>query len=154
MNDPARMYRESAVRYASPVGLVVILYEEIIRSIRKAHHAFQQEQVEQRCRSLSHAIEVIGYLQSVIDFEKGEDVAVSLSNFYNVARKVIVECNNRGTGDRLVSLAADFSSLAQAWQQVDRIIGNPSDIGAAEAPIPPIPLPRLQVARARPRVHR
>ena len=154
MNDPARMYREAAVRYASPVGLVVILYEEVIRSLRRGHQAFQQNLVEQRCLSLTHAIQVIGHLQGVLDFEKGVEVAQNLSNFYNVARKVILECNNTGNGDRLISLAADFSGLAQAWQQVDRDISKTPDTTAVQTAIPQMPMATLNRPAQRLRVER
>ena len=154
MNDPARMYRESAVRYASPVGLVVILYEEVIRSLRRAHQAFQLNQIEQRCHSLTHAIQVIGHLQGVLDFDKGAEVAQNLSNFYNVARNVIVQCNNSGNGDRLISLAGDFSNLAQAWQQVDHEVSKLPDAAAIQAAIPPMPLASLNRPEPRLRVQR
>jgi len=52
MTDPARMYSESAVRGASPLGLIVILYDELIRNIRKAQRAFEAGNVEQRSNSL------------------------------------------------------------------------------------------------------
>ena len=154
MNDPARMYRESAVRYASPVGLVVILYEEIIRSLRKAHQAMQQNAIEQRCRSLTHAIQVIGHLQSVLDYEKGAEVAQNLSKFYNVARNVILQCNNSGSGDRLISLAGDFSNLARAWQQVDHEVSKAPDATALQAAIQQIPLANLNPPAPRLRVQR
>ncbi len=154
MNDPARMYRESAVRYASPVGLVVILYEEVIRSLRRAHQATQQKNIEQRCLSLTHAVLVVGHLQAVLDFEKGADVAQNLSNFYNLARRVILESNNKGNADRLISLAGDFSNLAQAWQQVDHEVGKTPDTAAIQAAIPQMPLAALERPAPRLRVQR
>ncbi len=81
MKDLARFYRESAVRSASPVGLIVILYEETIRSLRKAQTALKQKNIEQRTLELTHAIKVIGHLQSVLDFERGGAVARNLWNF-------------------------------------------------------------------------
>jgi flagellar protein FliS len=148
------MYREAAVRYASPVGLIVILYEEVIRSLRKAHQASQLNRVELRCTSLTHAIHVIGHLQSVLDFEKGGDVARNLSNFYNVARRVILECNNSGKCERLLALSGDFSNVAQAWQQVDRERAKLPDAASQQATIPPGALAALQDTASRLRVQR
>ena len=48
MKDPARAYRESAVRGASPVGLIVMLYEEVLRTLRRAQRAIQQNDIEAR----------------------------------------------------------------------------------------------------------
>jgi flagellar secretion chaperone FliS len=149
------MYREAAVRYASPVGLVVILYEEVIRSLRKAHQAFQQNNIEQRCLSLTHSVHVIGHLQSVLDFEKGAEVAQNISNFYNVARNVIVDCNNTGNCERLISLAGDFSNVAQAWQQVDRATTiNPADACANPPVLPQVSLANVNRTVSRLRLER
>ena len=137
MRDPARMYRESAVRGASPIGLIVILYEEIVRSIRKAVRAFDAGDIESRGRALTHAIEVIGYLQSVLDFEKGGDVARNLSDFYNFMRGKLFEAHIQPTHNSLEMMATEFAKLAAAWQQAERSLAQPNATqskSALEAP--------------------
>ena len=121
MTDPARLYRESAVRGASPLGLIVILYDEIIRNIRKAQRAFETNNVEQRSNSLRHALEVVGYLHSILNFEKGGDVARNLARFYTVMRAKLVECNTSPARDTFEMLAHEFANVAEAWQQAERI---------------------------------
>ena len=154
MRDPARVYRESAVRGASPVGLVVILYEEIIRSLRRALDAVQRDQIERRTNELSHAIMVIGYLQSVIDYEKGGQIAHSLSNFYNISRTKILQCSGPGAASLLEPLAAEFSSYAEAWQQIDRELSQHQEPELVAAGPVPAPVMRGSVRSRRPRVSR
>lgn len=138
MRDPARMYRESAVRGASPIGLIVILYEEIVRSIRKALRAFDAGDIEARGRALTHAIEVIGYLQSVLNFEQGGDVARSLSDFYNFMRGKLFDIHINPTHEGLETMAAEFARLVAAWQQAERSMARTAtaqDKSAGEAPL-------------------
>lgn len=138
MRDPARAYRELAVGGASPVGLIVILYEEVIRCLRRALDAVQRNQIERRTRELSHAIVVIGHLQSVLDFEKGGQVARSLSDFYNSSRVKILECSGPNAVQILEALAAEFSGVAEGWQQVDRELSKQEDPEPVMAgPVPP-----------------
>lgn len=120
MRDPARIYRESAVRGASPVGLIVILYDEIVRSIRKAQRAFERGDIEARANALTHAVEVIGYLQSILDFEKGGEIARNLANFYNLMRAKLLDIHIAPTHDGLEMLAREFAKVAAAWQQAER----------------------------------
>jgi flagellar secretion chaperone FliS len=128
MSDPARAYRESAVRGASPVGLIVILYEEIIRSMRKAQRALISADIEERTRSLNHALAVVGHLQGVLDFEKGGQVARDLSAFYGLMRSSILDANARADTQTMESVVAEFSKVKQAWQIVDReISGQPAE---------------------------
>ena len=124
MRDPARAYRESAVRGASPVGLIVILYEEVIRSLRRAMRSLQENNIEQKTLALTHALEVISHLQVTLNFKAGGEVANSLSHFYNMARAKIIEANLSLDRGVLESVVTDFSALAQAWQEADKTIGN------------------------------
>jgi flagellar protein FliS len=120
MRDPVRSYREAAVRGASPLGLIVILYDEIVRSIRKSLQALETGNIEARTRALTHAVEVIGYLQSILDFEKGGDVARKLSQFYNLMRAKIMDTQIAPTRDGLEMLAREFARMGAAWQQAER----------------------------------
>jgi flagellar secretion chaperone FliS len=131
MRDPARMYRESAVRGASPIGLIVILYDEIVRSLRKAVRAFDTGDIEARCKQLTHAVEVIGYLQSILDFERGGDIARNLSNFYNLMRRQFLEIQIKPTHSGLELLADQFAKLAAAWQQAERSLSQPVESKSA-----------------------
>lgn len=125
MRDAARMYRESAVRGASPLGLIVILYDEIVRSIRKAMRAFESGDIESRGKALTHAVEVIGYLQSILDFDKGGQVACDLSQFYNLMRIKLLETHIKPTREGLELLANEFAKVAAAWQQAERLMAQP-----------------------------
>lgn len=140
MRDPARAYRELAVRGASPVGLIVILYEEIVKCLRRALNAVQRDNVERRTLELSHAVQVIGYLQSVLDYENGGTMAQSLSHFYNAARSKILQCSGPKAQEVLEALATEFSNVKEGWQQIDRELGQqegaePRTAGAMPATI-------------------
>ena len=130
MRNPARAYRESAVRGASPVGLIVILYEEVIRSMRRAQRALASGNIEERTLALSHAIAVVGHLQGVLDFSKGGQVARDLSVFYDLMRSKILEANVRADNQTMESIATEFSKIKEAWHAVDReILGQPAETG-------------------------
>jgi flagellar protein FliS len=134
--DPARAYREAAVRGASPVGLIVILYEEIIRSIRKAQRALAVAKIEDRSNALTHALAVVGHLQTVLDFEKGGALARELSTFYTLARTKLVELNVDPQDSKMEDLAQEFATMKTAWQSVERDLAqeNAGTIPEAEEP--------------------
>ncbi|MGA8221455.1 MAG: flagellar export chaperone FliS [Candidatus Acidiferrales bacterium] len=145
MRDAARTYREEGVRGASPVGLIVILYQEVHRSILKAQQALLQGNIEQRTTELNHAVEVIGHLQSTLNFEKGGEVAPKLSRFYNVARAKILEANILSSKEILEWLSQEFSAHIEAWQTVDRAVSDQEAQAEAQAEtervVPALPRP-------------
>jgi flagellar protein FliS len=134
MTDAARAYRESAVRGASPVGLIVILYEEIIHSMRKAQRAWQSGNIEERTRSLNHALAVVGHLQGILDFEKGGQVAHALSTFYDLVRTKIMDANVRTDSVSIEWVVTECSTIKEAWVVVDlQLSGDQGRADAADA---------------------
>lgn len=151
MRDIARSYREESVRGASPVGLIVILYQEVHRSILKAQQALLQGHIEQRTLELSHAVEVIGHLQSTLDFEKGGDVALRLSRFYDLARAKILEANILSSKEILEWLCQEFSAHIEAWQLVDRDVTSQEAQAEMQVAAEPAPAPvRVPIRPVRP----
>lgn len=137
MRDAQRAYRESAVRGASPVGLIVILYEEIIHSMRKAERAVHSGNIEERTRSLNHALAVVGHLQGILDFEKGGQVARDLSAFYDAARSKILDANMKNDGAAIEWIVTQCSVIKQAWALADlELSGKQGRLDAAAEAVP------------------
>ena len=124
--DTAKLYREAAVRGASPVGLVIILYEEALRALRRAEAAMERGEVEERSLAISHALRVIGYLQSVLDFERGGRLAHQLSSFYDYSKRRMLEANAKNSAEILGRLIKDFTDSTEAWREVERTLAGPS----------------------------
>lgn len=112
-------YQQASAHGASPVGLVLSLYDTILRDFRRADAAMAQGNVETRVFELNHALTVIAHLQSVLDFERGGDAAKRFSNFYEVTRGMILSVNVDAKRETLQKLIEMYSSMRQAWQQAE-----------------------------------
>ena len=80
-------YRESAVRGATPIELVVILFDAALDDMRRAVAATQAGDIEERSTAIRHAMLVLQQLQGTLDFEKGGQVARQFEQFYNLVRQ-------------------------------------------------------------------
>jgi flagellar protein FliS len=118
--DPTLSYQQAAARGASPVGQVVALYDTILRDFLRALAALQADDVETRVFELNHALLVIGHLQSVLNFERGGDVAKQFARFYEVTRTMIVEANIRANPESLEELINLYGGLREAWYQAEQ----------------------------------
>jgi flagellin-specific chaperone FliS len=74
--DARLSYREAAVEGASPVGLVVLLYGQM---------------VEDRTSSINHALLAVGHRQNQLNLQSGGQVARNLERFYNLLRSKLLE---------------------------------------------------------------
>jgi len=113
-------YQQSSARSATPIGQVVALYDTILRDFRRAIEAAESGDVEKRVFELNHALTVIGYLQSILDHQRGGEAAKRLQRFYEVTHAMILQANangNRDTLDRLIEL---YGPLRQAWQEAEK----------------------------------
>ena len=72
--NPRLAYRQAAVEAATPIGLVVILYDLAIEDFRKAIVAIGAGDTEARTAALQHALSVLEQLHGRLDFEKGREL--------------------------------------------------------------------------------
>jgi len=112
-------YRRAAVENASPVGLVIILYDVLVRDLKRAIEAMRARDIEKRSTELKHALLVLQQLDGSLDMEKGGEAARNFSSFYAEMRRKIMEAqvkNGTETLERQIELLLD---VREAWQQVD-----------------------------------
>ena len=113
-------YREAAVRGASPVGLVVRLYEQVIEDLRQGIIAIEENAIERRTKYINHAILIIGHLQSPLDFSNGGKVAKDLDHFYNVLRQNLIDVQFYPSKQRLTQQITDLLAVREAWIAVEQ----------------------------------
>ena len=130
--NPRIAYREAAVQGASPVQLVIRLYEQIIEDLRQAVQAVERNQIELRTNKINHAILVIGHLQSRLDFEAGGKPARDLNQFYDFLRQNLLHAQARASKQILSQLITDLLAVRSAWLEVDRA-ENPAVVEVAGA---------------------
>jgi flagellar secretion chaperone FliS len=120
MTNPRSAYRETDVRGATAVRLVVLLYEQMIQDLRQAAQAIEQNDIELRTNHINHAILVIAYLQSGLDFATGGKVAQDLNDFYDLLRQNLVQVqffpSQAGIGQQIT----DLLELRGAWTEVEQ----------------------------------
>jgi flagellar biosynthetic protein FliS len=128
--NPANRYRMDAAEFASPMGLVVQAYDQIIRALREAAAALESGNIELKTNQTNRALLLISHLQSALDHQAGPKVADRLNVFYETMRYQIVKASAQSSGDGLREVAVYFSSLRTAWQTVERETATVPSSGA------------------------
>jgi flagellar secretion chaperone FliS len=117
--NPRLAYRQAAVETATPLGLVVILYDLVIEDFAKAIAAIGSGDVEARTAAVHHALSVLEQLQGRLDFEKGGDVARQLDGFYSMIRGKMLEAQMKCSREIFGELMAFISDMRRAWKQIE-----------------------------------
>jgi flagellar secretion chaperone FliS len=132
--DARRLYYETAARGATPIELVVILYDRALEDMRHAMTAMQQEQIESRSRHIGHALIVLQQLQGTLDFERGGVAARQFEQFYNLVRAKLLESQMRNSAELLRQQIRYVSEVRDCWLQANRVLQpKPAPAAAAAA---------------------
>lgn len=135
--DVRTSYRESAARGASPVRLVVCLYEQAIEDLRRSVIALEKGDIEVRTRGINHALMVIGQLQGSIDMEHGGEVARNLERFYNMVRLGLAEAQQKQSARILEQQISQLVTVHEAWLEVERVTAGLSPSPGDRSPFNP-----------------
>jgi flagellar protein FliS len=126
--DARSSYRETAVRGANPVRLVICLYEQAIEDLRRAVLAQERGDIEARTRSINHAFTVIAQLQGSLDMGRGGEVATNLARFYNLVRAGLTEAQALQSTKILEQQIAQLATVHEAWLEVERVTAMPTPL--------------------------
>jgi len=118
--DARFFYREAAVRGASAVQLVILLYEQAIEDVRRALAALHRCDIETRTREINHALKVIGELQGSLNMDLGGTVAGNLQRFYNQVRTGLIEAHAKQSARLLEEQISLLVDLREVWAEVER----------------------------------
>jgi flagellar biosynthetic protein FliS len=117
--DVARNYRLQAAEFASPVGLIVQAYEQIIRALQEAARAADSGKFEHKTSEANRAMAIVSHLEAMLDHEAGPKVANKLETFYETMRYQIVKASAQPTGDGLREVSNYFVPMRDAWRVVE-----------------------------------
>jgi flagellar protein FliS len=109
-------YRQSSISGASPIGLMIVLFDTLVGDFRRAASALHKNDIETRCKELNHAALVLGQLESWVDLKDGGESAEKLSRFYAYLRAKILEASISKSAAVLETQVEMILHVRSAWQ--------------------------------------
>jgi flagellar secretion chaperone FliS len=136
--NPYSQSLEARVLSATPMELVVILYDEAIQAVRAARTHLASKNFHARGRAVSKAVSILLELSRSLNFEAGDrELSKRLAGVYEFMRSSLLEANFRQTEDGLATTERLLVSLREAWFAVS---AQPSSSSSApETPVTAAP---------------
>jgi flagellar secretion chaperone FliS len=116
IGNPYQQYRTTAVATASPVQLVTMLYQGVLRFTLRGIQGIEQGNVAQAHEGLTRAQAIIIELAAHLDMDAGGDVARNLNMLYTYTHQRMVEANCRKVVEPAEEVVRLFRELLPAWQ--------------------------------------
>lgn len=117
--DPAQAYQRRLIETATPIGLIVLLFERLVLSIERAVAALERHDIETRTTELNRALAIIAELRKSLNFEKGGEVARQFDGFYQHAERQIVAAGWRRDPAQLRELRGYLLQIRDAWRKAE-----------------------------------
>ncbi len=113
-----KSYKKLQVETASPIGLVVMLYDRAIVLLNKAKNEISEKQYEAKGHTLDKASDIIFELLTTLDKDKGGEIASSLANLYNFILREIMNANSKLNTKSLDNAVKILSELKGSWESI------------------------------------
>jgi flagellar protein FliS len=113
----AARYRETEVLTATPGQLVVLLYDHLLLSLRRARAAMDARDIDAQGVSLEKGRDVLTELLVTLDRDRGGEVAANLAALYSFLLGELVQVGIRADGARLDRVTRMIGELRDAFAQ-------------------------------------
>lgn len=119
LSETELSYKRSAIEGASPIGLMIALFDTLVGDFRRAAEALRRDDIETRCRELNHATLVLGQLENWLDLAGGGESAQTLARFYAYLRSKMMQAAVSKSVTLLEAQIEMILHVRSSWQQLD-----------------------------------
>jgi flagellar protein FliS len=120
LRHQAQQYQETEIKTATPVELVVLMYDSAIASLQKAQEHIAAREIEKRTRCIDKAAAILTELQANLDFEASGGIAQSLDRLYRYMKGRIFLANTQQHAAPLRETVKLLSNLRLAWAEISQ----------------------------------
>jgi flagellar protein FliS len=114
----AQNYLRTQVEAATPVELVVLLYDAALRSADAAHDALVARDIHARRPAISKLMDIIAELQANLDMERGGTVAAELDRLYTYMISRLLTAVSDQDPKPVDEVRKILRTIADAWRHI------------------------------------
>lgn len=116
VNRPQEVYRKQAIMTASPLELIVMLYDGCRKNLLLAKKAIEKDNPCEAHKQLIKAQDVIAELANCLDMRY--DISQQLFDIYEFVLRRLGEINMSKDAEAIVPILEIVDSLRTAWQEI------------------------------------
>jgi flagellar protein FliS len=115
--DPVQAYRETQIKTANQIKLIVMLYDGAMRHLNLALEDLtgSHEHYDRVNNHIVAAQDIISELMASLDFERGGEIARGLFSIYSYANRRLLDGNVRKDRAPLEEVKRLLAELREAW---------------------------------------
>jgi len=115
------IYTQNNLGIESPVKLIEMLYEGVLRFNAQAKKAIKDGDIEKRVYWINRSGAIITELISTLDMDQKGDISEYLEGLYNYELQLLAEAGNENNIDKLDECSNVFKTLLEAWRETTNV---------------------------------
>ncbi len=121
-NKQIQSYLEMKVKTASPIQLVIMLYDKAIVCLNTAIEYINKNSIKFDLinNNIIRAQDIVSELMLSLDFEQGGDIAQNLFAIYDYCMKEMIDGNIKKDAKKLSDVVKILSELRSAWAELGK----------------------------------
>lgn len=113
-------YRKSAVITASPLQLVIMLYDGAMKNLNAGKRAMLEHNTFEQNNSIIKAQKIIAELISCLDMKQGGEIATNLLSLYSYCYSSLLQSNVEDKPELIDQVILILSNLRSSWVELDK----------------------------------
>lgn len=115
-NAAYNTYSQNNINIESPVKLIEMLYEGVLRFNGQAKKAIRDGDIEKKVYWINRSVAIVTALISALDMSQGE-VSEYLEGLYNHELQLLASATIHSETDKIDEVSNVFKGLLEAWRE-------------------------------------
>lgn len=120
-------YQKGAIGGASPLQLVVMMYDGALRFMEQGKHAMKLHDLEKQNYYLLKAQKIVMELTACLDMEQGGEIAQNLLALYGYVVNELMDANIKDRSEGIDRSIRVISDLRESWVQLESAANQPAE---------------------------
>lgn len=123
---------QDQVNQASPHQLIDMLFTGAKKYITTAKMCMDQNQIEAKGIFIAKATDIVIYLQSILDMDKGGDISIRLDKLYDYIQMILLQGHLHNNIAQLDEAHKLIDEIHDGWQQIAKEVDqiDPQQVAA------------------------
>lgn len=100
---------------SDPLQQIVMLYDGAIKFLRLAAENIESKDIPQKAEHTNRALDILNYMQGILDFERGGEVAATLDNLYTLTSMKILRASATLDAPGMRAAAELLTPVRDSW---------------------------------------
>ena len=114
----------SAVPYADSVHLIQMLFDGLMVSLADAEGHIGRKDIKAKTESIGRATKILNGLQGALDFEKGAEIAINLSDLYDYCVRRLLKASIRNDPSIVREVKGLMGEIQDAWRVLPELLST------------------------------